>query len=171
MSRVLALGTFDLFHPGHVLFLEAAREQGTSLIVAVNTDEFAARYKRPPIMTLGERMTVVAACWCVDRVIVNTGCEDAKPAIIESGADVIVHGDDWTGGSYLDQLSVTPEWLADHKVQVVYVPYTQGISTSEVRDRCQYAAYEMVSPDLDGLRCKACGKVSTAAEITRRCVA
>lgn len=135
-KRVYVGGTFDCFHPGHARLLEQAARLGP-VTVSLNTDEFAARYKRRPVYTLAERTEIVRACRWVDRVIVNEGGEDSRPAILASGAELIVHGDDWTGEAYLDQLGVSQEWLGAHALSVVYLPYTPGISTSEVIERWQ----------------------------------
>ena len=59
----------DLFHPGHVALLRAARDLGDQLVVGVLLDETAAAYKRRPIMTLAERVAVIAACRYVDEVL------------------------------------------------------------------------------------------------------
>lgn len=58
----------DLFHAGHVAFLRQARELGDSLVVHVVSDDRVARYKRQPIMTHEERITVVASCRWVCEV-------------------------------------------------------------------------------------------------------
>jgi glycerol-3-phosphate cytidylyltransferase len=134
--NVLAVGTWDLFHPGHVRFLWRAKQLGSSLVVGVNTDEFAAVYKRRPVMSLDERVEMVGSCRHVDMVLVNEGGADAKPLIEKAAAGVVAHGDDWTGESYLDQLGVTPEYLRERGIVVAFVPYTAGISTSALIARC-----------------------------------
>lgn len=107
------------------------------VVVALNTDEFVERYKgRRPVMDIEERYLMLRSCRFVDQVILNSGDEDAKPAILQSGCDTILHGDDWTGDAYLKQLGVTEEWLEKHEVLIEYPTYTPGISTTEVIARC-----------------------------------
>ncbi len=67
---VLANGIFDLFHVGHVRYLEGAKRAGVTLLVALNSDESARRLKGPgrPLLPLPERMEIVAALQCVDWV-------------------------------------------------------------------------------------------------------
>ena len=67
---VLANGIFDLFHVGHVRYLEGARRAGTTLLVALNSDASARRLKGEgrPLLPLAERMEIVAALQCVDWV-------------------------------------------------------------------------------------------------------
>lgn len=137
MKRVLVLGTFDLLHPGHVSFLKAAASQGDELWVALNTDDFVGRYKRPVIMTYEERATMLRALRMVDKVFPNFGAEDSKPAIIHAQKHtldplVIVHGSDWMGDDYMKQLQVTDDWLLQRGIGIKYVPYTEGISTTDL---------------------------------------
>lgn len=129
-------GTFDLFHPGHVNLLREASRFG-QVTVGLNTDEFAARYKRKPIMTLGERMVVVSACRWVSHVIVNEGDEDSKPAILRARARYVVHGSDWQGNSLMDQMGLTKEFLDENNIMLVYVPYTVGVNSSDLIERCR----------------------------------
>lgn len=129
-------GTFDLFHVGHVRLLYNASLYG-DVVVALNTDDFAERYKRRPIMTLEERLAVVQACRWVEHVDVNEGGEDSSAAILRVGPEYIVHGDDWKGEALLVQLGITEQFLADHEIRMLYLPYTSEISTSEVIERCR----------------------------------
>jgi len=134
--RAYAGGTFDLFHHGHVeLFRRIREEVAASLVVSLNTDAFAKRYKRLPVMTLSERSAVIAACRYVDDVIVNVGGADSRPAIEASEADCIVHGNDWLGPSLQAQMCVSPQWLAERRIHMVYLPYTQGISSRDIEAR------------------------------------
>ena len=66
-------------------------------------------------------------------MIVNAGGYDSKPAIEECSPTYIVHGDDWSGQAYLDQLGVTEEWLSNHGISVLHPPYTEGVSTTQIR--------------------------------------
>lgn len=140
--NVLTLGTFDLLHPGHVRFLDGIKERGPcQLIVAVNTDEFAARFKRPPVMSFEERVEMLQAIPSVDVIVGNDG-EDQGALIAQWAPCRIVHGDDWTGAAYMEQLGVTRPWLEEHGVEIRYVPYTPGVSTSDIIDRVIRAVTE-----------------------------
>ena len=127
-------GTFDLFHYGHAAFLEQCAKRG-KVIVALNTDEFAARYKRPTVLTLGERMESLRSCKWVEDVIVNVGDEDSGVTIDlvkDKKISYIAHGDDWTGPALMEQLGISQEWLDERHIKMLYIPYTAGISTSEI---------------------------------------
>lgn len=132
--RVYVPGTFDCLHVGHLNLLDYAASLG-EVWVGLNTDEFAERYKRRPVYSLEDRIRIVESLRQVDEVIVNEGCEDSKPAILECAPRYIVHGDDWTGRAYLGQLGVTEEWLEQRGIEVVYPPYTPGVSTSQIIER------------------------------------
>lgn len=134
--RLYLGGTFDLFHPGHVKLLWRASQLGR-VWVSLNTDEFAEQYKRKPIMSLAERKAVVEACRHVECVVVNEGGADSKPAILKVQPRYIVHGDDWQGDSFLEQLGVTKDWLNTQGIGLIYLPYTHGVSTSEIEQRCR----------------------------------
>jgi rfaE bifunctional protein nucleotidyltransferase chain/domain len=80
---VLARGVFDLMHPGHIRFLEAARAEGDLLIVAVSSDRTVREAKGParPILPEAERAELLAALASVDAVFI---LDDLTPdAIIE----------------------------------------------------------------------------------------
>ena len=68
---VFCNGAFDCLHVGHLRFLEFSRQQGSSLVVAVNSDESIARRKGQfrPVVTLQERCEILLALCCVDRVV------------------------------------------------------------------------------------------------------
>lgn len=132
-------GTFDLFHPGHVNLLRECwrTANGGRVTVALNTDEFAASYKRRPVCTLAERRATVEACRYVDEVIVNWGGADSKPAIESVNPDVIVVGDDWRDKDYHKQMGFTQHWLDERGITVMFVPYTTGISSTGIIGRLQ----------------------------------
>jgi cytidyltransferase-like protein len=125
-------GTFDCLHRGHLALFAAARQIARELVVSVNTDAFAARYKRRPLMPLADRLAVLGCCRLVDDVVVNAGDEDSRPAILHSQADCVVHGSDWVGGSLLVQMGLTETWLETHAIRLVILPYTPWTSTTQL---------------------------------------
>ena len=128
-------GSFDLFHYGHARFLARCAEIG-SVTVALNTDEFIAEYKgRPPIVPYQGRAEVLRACRYVDEVVPNTGGADSKPTIEQVAPDIIAIGSDWQERDYHLQMGFSPAWLADHRITLLYLPYTDGISSSAIREQ------------------------------------
>ncbi|MCY6315229.1 CDP-glycerol glycerophosphotransferase family protein [Bacteroides fragilis] len=131
MITVYVIGVFDLFHRGHVELLKKAKGLGDRLIVAINSDEMVANYKRKPVINENDRLAVVKACSYVDEAFIIPDL-DNKLYVIKYNVDIIVHGDDWTGEGYLNQICMTPEFLQKHQIELVYLPYTKGISTSKI---------------------------------------
>jgi cytidyltransferase-like protein len=93
-TRVYVDMVGDLFHPGHVALLRAAKELGDHLVVGVLSDETAAAYKRLPIMNLTERMAVIEACRYVDEVIPDAPVRVTSGFLDEHAIALVVHGDD-----------------------------------------------------------------------------
>lgn len=71
MTTVLAHGTFDIIHPGHIGYLEFARSHGDHLIVALSSDYITAKHKgtRRPILPFEERKKVIQSLRFVDEVV------------------------------------------------------------------------------------------------------
>jgi cytidyltransferase-like protein len=93
-TRVYVDMVGDLFHPGHVALLRAARDFGDQLVVGVLSDETVAAYKRRPIMTLTERVAVIEACRYVDEVIPDSPYRLTQEFLDEHDLAIVVHGDD-----------------------------------------------------------------------------
>jgi cytidyltransferase-like protein len=128
-------GTFDLPHAGHVAFLQECAKLG-KVVVSLNTDEFIRAYKgKPPIMTYEERAGVIREFKCVHDVIMNIGGADSKPAIDLIDPDIIAIGSDWARKDYYKQMGFTQDWLDERDTMLVYIPYTEGISTTELKRR------------------------------------
>tara|TARA_B100001939_G_C16938995_1_gene617414 strand:- start:1514 stop:1939 length:426 start_codon:yes stop_codon:yes gene_type:complete len=128
-------GTFDLFHFGHVNFLKQCYKICSNVVVGLNTDNFVSEYKSPSIMTYEEREKSLKQCQYVSNVVPNTFGKDSKPTILSVRPDIIAVGSDWCNKDYYKQMDFTADWLNDNNIALIYVPYTLGISTSEIRRR------------------------------------
>lgn len=132
MNKVVyVIGVFDLFHRGHLELLKRAKELGDKLVVAINGDDMVESYKRRPYFSESDRLELVKALKCVDDAFIIHEY-DNKEYIRKHKVNVIVHGDDWPEESYMEQIRVTPEFLKENNCELVLLPYTQGISTSEL---------------------------------------
>lgn len=128
-------GTFDLIHSGHVNFLRQCAQIGR-VTIGLNTDEFIASYKgKPPVMSYSERFEVLSELRCVTNIIPNMGGSDSRPAILEAKPDVIAIGSDWARRDYYKQMGFSQDWLDEHFISLMYIPYTKGISTTELKKR------------------------------------
>ena len=137
--KVYTGGTFDLFHAGHVNFLKRCHEIAGiagQVIVSLNTDSFIKEYKnKQPVCNDQERYDVVSSCKYVDQVIWNSGGTDSKPAILSVQPDVIAIGSDWALKDYYKQMDFEQSWLDKLNISLIYIPYTQGISSTEIKAR------------------------------------
>jgi rfaE bifunctional protein nucleotidyltransferase chain/domain len=97
---VLANGIFDLFHVGHVRYLQGAAAEGDFLVVAINGDASARALKGPgrPFLPAAERAEIVAALQCVDRVVVFED-PDVRALLQALRPDVHAKGTDYTADS------------------------------------------------------------------------
>ena len=125
MRVVATYGVFDMFHEGHVNLLKRAREMGDYLIVGVTTNHFdELRGKLNTTDSFEVRRQAIEASGLADEVIPETYRGQKEDDIRNRGIDVIVFGSDWTGHF---------DYLAD-LCEVVYLPRTEGISSSALRD-------------------------------------
>lgn len=128
-------GTFDLPHSGHVNFLRKCAQLG-SVYVSLNTDEFITEYKgKPPVMSFDERLTVLSELRSVTVVMSNDGGADSKDAILQIKPDIIAIGSDWARKDYYKQMQFTQDWLDEQGISLVYIPYTPGISSTDLKRR------------------------------------
>jgi cytidyltransferase-like protein len=139
LTRAYCGGTFDLLHPGHVRFFEWASQSFDEVFVAVNRDEFCARYKRPPVQCLYERLEMVQSCRYVTEAIVNTGDEDSKPAILETRPTHVVNGSDWSRERLMEQMGLTQLFLDWTGIEIVLCPLPRQFSTTELKQRIKNA--------------------------------
>ena len=128
-------GTFDLFHAGHANFLRRCKELG-EVTVALNTDDFIFDYKgRAPVMSYQERESVLVSCRFVDRVLPNFGGANSKPTIELVQPDMIIIGSDWARRDYYKQMQFDQDWLDERGIALCYIPYTDNISSTDVKNR------------------------------------
>jgi len=133
--KIYTGGTFDLPHAGHVNFLSKCAELG-EVWVALNEDEFIEQYKgRPPIMTWSERANVLLEFRSVTGVTSNFGGEDSRAVIEDINPDIIAIGSDWARKDYYKQMGFTQDWLDERGISLIYIPYTKGISSTEIKRR------------------------------------
>lgn len=129
----ITVGVFDLFHVGHLNLLERCKAMCDKLIVAVCQDDYVTQIKKKtPVYPAADRMRILAALKCVDEVIPVSieETEDKMLLIKNHPFDVLFSGDDWKGTPrYLK----TEEQFAKYGAKIEYLSYTQGISTSKIK--------------------------------------
>jgi cytidyltransferase-like protein len=128
-------GTFDLLHSGHVNFLSRCADLG-SVTVALNTDEFIEAYKgKPPVMTYAEREAVLMGLKAVYDVVPNVGGSDSRISIDSVSPNIVAIGSDWARKDYYKQMMFSQDWLDERGIALLYIPYTAGISTTNIKGR------------------------------------
>jgi rfaE bifunctional protein nucleotidyltransferase chain/domain len=125
---VFSNGVFDLMHPGHIRYLQAARAEGDGLVVAINSDRSVRAIKGPtrPINPELERAEVLDALSCVDAVVVFD--EDTPAQIIAAiEPDVLVKGADWAADRIVGR-----DVVEARGGRVVRMPMEDGWSTTGI---------------------------------------
>lgn len=126
MKRVLTFGTFDIFHYGHLRILERASKLGDELIVGVSSDALNfSKKSRYPLYNEDERMHIISSLGFVNGVFLEESLELKREYLLKYEADVLVMGHDWEGR--FDEFKDICE--------VVYLPRTPSISTTELIER------------------------------------
>lgn len=131
MKEILTIGSFDTPHLGHAILFQRCQELG-NLTVGVNSDEFIEAYKgKRPLYTYEERATLISKLGYT--VMKNDSA--GRELINQVQPDIIVIGSDWATRDYLAQIDVNQDYLDENNISLLYVPYTQGISSTDIKRR------------------------------------
>jgi glycerol-3-phosphate cytidylyltransferase len=123
-------GVFDLFHIGHLNLLRRAKEQCDYLIVAVSIDELVGYKDKRSVIPFEERIKIVESIRYVDQVVPQENM-DKLAAYEKYKFNVMFVGDDWKGTKKWDAIESE---LRKHNVDVIYFPYTKGISSTLINE-------------------------------------
>jgi glycerol-3-phosphate cytidylyltransferase len=127
-------GTFDLFHSGHVNFLSRCKLLADEVVVSLNTDQFIKSYKGfNPFHSYEQRKLILESCVYCDKVVPNTGNDDSTEAIERVQPHIIAIGTDWATKDYYAQMGFTQEWLDIRNIVLIYIPYTQDVSSTIIK--------------------------------------
>lgn len=128
MKKVITYGTYDLLHQGHINLLRRAKELGDYLIVGVTSDSFdRGRGKLNVRNNVLERVEAVKATGYADEVIIEDYLGQKIDDIQKYDVDIFAIGSDWVGKF---------DYLNDY-CKVVYLPRTEGISSTMLRAESQ----------------------------------
>jgi cytidyltransferase-like protein len=137
-ARVYVDMVADLLHAGHISFLKQAKAKAreefpshdVQLLVGVHSDEDVLGYKRLPILTMSERVSVVESLSVVDDVIPWAPLTPTEAYLAMHNVDLVVHGDDVSKENmhmmYRDAIR-----MGIYRM----VPYTRGVSTTDIIGR------------------------------------
>lgn len=128
MKKVITYGTYDLLHQGHINLLQRAKELGDYLIVGVTNDNFdRERGKLNVCNNVLERVEAVKATGLADQIIIEDYFGQKIDDIQKYDIDIFAIGSDWEGKF---------DYLKEY-CDVVYLPRTEGISSTMLRGRQQ----------------------------------
>jgi len=131
MNKSVYVGmSADLVHPGHINIIKHAATLG-DVTVGLLTDKAIASYKRVPFMQWDQRAEVIGSLKGVVRVVPQHTL-DYVPNLREYKPDVVVHGDDWRTGVQAKVRQSVIDVLAEWGGELVEVPYTKGISSTQL---------------------------------------
>ncbi len=128
-------GVFDLFHVGHLNLLERCKEMCDVLIVGVCDDEYVTEVKKKiPVYSEDQRVRIINALKVVDHaeLVSIEETNDKMLALKKFKFDVLFSGDDWKGS---ERYLRTEEQFAKYGASIEYLPYTKGISTTDIKTR------------------------------------
>lgn len=121
-------GCFDLFHYGHIKYLEDAKGKGDILVVAINSDSSVRRIKgnKRPIINEQERLRTVAALESVNYAVLFS--EDTPIKVIKSlKPDILVKGADWD-----EKDIVGRDFVLSYGGRVSTIKLVKGLSTTNL---------------------------------------
>lgn len=128
MKKVLTVGVFDYFHLGHLRLFENAKKHGDYLIVAVQDGDFILKYKPQAkiLYTTEQRLDLVGALRVVDEVITY---ENVDETVMKTDFDVFAVGGDQNHAGFQRAI----EWCKNNGKEVVTLPRTPGICSSDIK--------------------------------------
>lgn len=136
MKKVITYGTYDLLHEGHIRLLKRAKDLGDYLIVGITSDDFdKTRGKINVQQPLMERLEAVRETGLADKIIVEEYIGQKIDDIKRYDVDIFTVGSDWEG-----QFDYLKEYC-----DVVYLPRTEGVSSSELRAESRQVRLGIVS--------------------------
>ncbi len=123
-------GAFDVFHIGHLNLLQNAKKMCDVLVVGVNSDNLINEYKyRSPLNSETDRLAIVSNIKAVDYAFISSTLEKME-AWEKIRFDAVFIGDDWKGS---ERWLRTEKELSAVGSDVIYLPYTHGISSTMLR--------------------------------------
>ena len=115
----------DLIHVGHINLFKSAKSLGDKLIVGVITDEGVAKYKRKPIIPFQQRLEIISSIKYVDLAVGQNNRSGKDNMMRIGNVSILIRGDDI-------EIQDEIKYIKSIDGKFVKIPYTNGISTSEI---------------------------------------
>jgi cytidyltransferase-like protein len=130
--RLLTIGTFDCPHMGHAIFLNQCQKLASKVTVGLRSDELVEVYRgHPPVFSWPERAGLIAEL----GYEIATSDEPGVDLIRRLRPDILAVGSDWAEKDVYARYKIDRLELTTLGVLLVYIPRTEGISTSELKRR------------------------------------
>src|SRR5262249_51019185 len=131
------VGVFDLFHVGHLRYLQYIRARCQTLVVAVTRDATVLEKKqRPPVVPEAQRIEIVRGLGWIDEILPQPTSLDDTEAVVawmrELTIDHVFIGEDWRGTARWERLAPR---LAEMNIGLSWTPRTEEVSTTALRER------------------------------------
>lgn len=137
---IFTSGSYDILNTGHINLLRGAKELGDELIVGVSTNKLIKSYKFiNPVMTLKERVKIIKSLKFVDKVIIQRNFFEIQQ-LKKYNIYAIVLGSDWKNKSF----PALTNAIKILKCKMIYLPYTQSTSSSNIKKRIIKQAVEIL---------------------------
>ena len=147
MKKVYVGMCADLIHHGHVNIIQVAAAYG-SVTVGLLSDEAITTYKRPPVWLYEQRKIVIENLRWVDQVVKQRTLS-YKENLEAIRPDYVVHADDWQSGPQQETRQEAIETIGKWDGILIEVPYTQGISSTKLRDWYEQESINYTKPNGD----------------------
>lgn len=135
--RVYTQGSFDILHSGHINLLRRCKKLAGpdgQVIVSLLSDRAYEAYRGyPPALPFKDRLSVISSLVYVDSFLqgdnrrTRSELEDFKP-------DIVAVGSDWAKKDIYQQYDASPEWFEEHNILLLYFPYTEGVSSTQIKE-------------------------------------
>lgn len=131
MNKILTFGVFDYFHLGHLRLFKQCKQYADYLIVAVQDSKCILKYKPTAKIMYSneERIEMLQALSIVDEVLIY---DSVCPRTLEKiNFDILALGEDHKGNRF----DVVEKWCRENDKKIVRLKRTQGISSSEIKEK------------------------------------
>ena len=131
MKKVYVGMVAEIIHSGHINLLLEASKLG-EVTVGLLTDKAVSEYKEIPVVSFENRKKVLLSISYVKEVVEQNELDYSKNLRLLK-PDYVVHGDDWNNGVQSETRAKVLEVLKDFGGALIEIPYTKGISTTQIK--------------------------------------
>ena len=132
--KVYTQGSFDILHRGHINLLNKCNQIGTEVYISLLSDKAYTDYRGyPPAVSFEERKAVIRAL-SNSGIIIEGDNTKTKEEIEKIKPDLIIIGSDWIKKDLFAQYGIDKDYLFDRGISLMYIPYTKGVSSTQIKE-------------------------------------